>query len=712
MNIKNKLRYVVATLFFFVTIVSFVVLIFSFNEYRKTPDITKESLLDYLNSKIYDKDDNVIAILGSERREFVESSDIPDTVKDAVLSVEDTRFYSHIGVDPKRIVKAMLVNLYSGESREGGSTVTQQVVKTSLLTSQKSYVRKIQEAFLSLELESKYSKDDIIGMYLNKIFYSDNQYGIKSAAKYFYNKELSELTIPEVALLAGMPQQPMVYNPYDNPEASKDRRNTVLYMMYSNDKITKAEYEEYINVPIENGLVARDREDRILQSVTNPKYAAYVDLVVKEIKNSGVFEEGVDPFSLGLQIHTNMDPDAQEYIQTMLDEQSYPMIKHDSQAAVTILDTKSGGVSAVAGGKNYTYGDFNFSIDSRLQSGSAIKPILDYAPGIEYYNWDSAITFEDTLYKIAGTELYIQNWDRMYRGNVTMRRALAMSYNVPAVKAFESVGYERSKHFANKLGIELTTQEPTVAIGGHVDVVSPMSLAAAYASFGNGGMYNKPTAITSVRDREGNEVSGFKTESTRAMNESTAFLVTDILKDVLTVNGTAPYAAVTGYELAAKTGSTTFDSDTAKKYNLDVANAIKDSWIVGYSTKYTVAIWQGVDSMDSQSKALNSNNEYVTQLMFGNIMKFMHGNTIPDKFVAPSTVALKGGVYYAKDRNTETDDMYAGTAMDAVYQAKVTERSRDSRALLSTALIEKITSNQNSTTTNRNNTTTTTNTGR
>lgn len=687
----NLIKKISASLFFIITIISFFIILFLVFEYKSTPAISKDSLMDSINSRVYDKDKNVIATLGNQRREFVEYEDIPDIVKDAVLSVEDSRFDSHIGLDPKRIIKALMVNISAGSSVEGGSTITQQVVKTSLLTSKKTYERKIQEALLSLELESKYKKEDILEMYLNKIFYSDNQYGIKSAAKYFYNKDLSDLSIPQVALLAGLPQQPMAYNPYDNAESAKNRRNTVLYSMYNNGKITLDEYNNYVNTPIEDGIVERNINERRLQSISNSNYSAYIDLVIKEIQNSPIFSEEKDPFSLGLSIYTNLNGNLQEYIQTMLDKQSYPYIPHASQSAITVLGTKTGLVEAIGGGKNYKYGDFNFAIDSKLQPGSAIKPIFDYAPGIEYYGWDSLTNFLDSPYLIAGTNHYIQNWDRVYRGNVTMRKALSMSYNVPAVRAFEQVGYERSKYFANKLGIELTTEAPTAAIGGNIDTVSPLGLAGAFASFGNKGYYNKPSGIVKILDYSGNEINGFKEDAKKVMNESTAFIMTDILKDVLSYSGTSPLASIPNYDVAAKSGSTTFDEGLALRYGIDVVNATKDSWLVGYTTDYTVAVWQGADSVDSASKALSQVNTQATQRIFSTVMKAAHGEKIPAKFEMPNTVELLGGAYYAKDRNTETDNMYVGTLLDAVYQSRFVEKEREKRRISAiTNIREKI----------------------
>ncbi|MGX7111955.1 transglycosylase domain-containing protein [Gemella cuniculi] len=660
----------------------FVVLAVFAKELKNVPDITKANLQDPLSSEIYDKNLNLIATVGAEKREYIPISDVPNKIKDSVLSVEDSRFYSHIGIDPKRLLKAILVNLQSNSAREGASTITQQVIKHSLLTSEKTMERKIQEAFLSLKLENKYSKDDILEMYLNKIYYSDGQYGIKTAAKYFYNKELNDLTIPQIALLAGIPQQPVQYNPYDYPEQAKERRDTVLYAMYNNGKISKDDYEKYVQTPINDGLVSKTKEERANQHTYNPKYAAYIDEITKELKQNKNFENVSDPLSMGLKIYTNLNSDLQIYVQDMLDNQSKPMKPHASQAAITVINTKTGLIEAIGGGKNYKAGGYNYAVDAKVQPGSAIKPIVDYAPGIEYYGWDSQTTFSDTPYRIAGTNFYIQNWDRLYHGNVTMRRALSWSYNIPAVRAFETVGYERSKYFAEKLGIPVSKDEPTTAIGGNVDGVSPLQMAGAFAAFGNKGYYNKPSTIVKIFNANGKELPSAKEEPVKAMSEETAYLMTSILKDVLTSNGTSPRGKVSGFDMAGKSGSSTFDESAYRNYGIDVVNSTKDSWMVGYSTDYTVSVWQGADMVDSASKALSSAQAQTTQEIMADVMKKAADNKAPASFEKPAGIATKNGVEYAKERNTETDYLYPNTDRDAVYQAKIAERQRDSRSAL------------------------------
>ena len=713
---KSLFKYISSIFFTICLVLFFIVLMLFARELKDVPDITQANLQDPLSSEIYDKNLNLIATVGAEKREYVSINDIPKNITDAVLSTEDSRFQSHIGIDPIRLIKAALVNIRSNSAQQGASTITQQVVKNSLLTSDKSLQRKIQEAYLSLKLENRYSKDDILEMYMNKIYYSDGQYGVKTAAKYFYNKELDQLTLPQVALLTGIPQQPILYNPYDYPKQAKERRDTVLYALLNNDKITEAEYNDAINTPITDGIVKKTKEERANQHTYNPKFAAYIDQITKELKENQNFENIKDPLSMGLKIYTNLNPELQIYVQDMLDNQSSPMKPHASQAAISVLDTKTGLIEAIGGGKNYKAGGYNFAVDARVQPGSSIKPLIDYAPGIEYYGWDSQTTFSDTPYQIAGTNFFIQNWDRLYHGTVSMSRALSWSYNTPAVRAFETVGYERAKHFAEKLDIPVTKDEPTTAIGGNVDGVSTLQMAGAFASFGNKGYFNKPSTIVKVFNANGKELPNIKAEPIKAMSEETAYLMTNVLKGVLTSNGLAPNGKVANFDMAGKSGSSTFDDTAYYNYGIDVVNSTKDSWMIGYTTDYTVAVWQGADVLDSAAKALSYDQAKTTQVIMANVMKKASDNKVPAAFEKPAGIESKNGVEYAKERNKETDYMYAGSDRDAVYQAALAQKQRENRSAL-TSVFNSLTNsttnrtNQNQTT-SRNATNNTTNTNR
>ena len=707
---KTLFKYISSIFFSICLVLFFIVLMLFARELKDVPDITQANLQDPLSSEIYDKNLNLIATVGAEKREYVSINDIPKNITETVLTTEDSRFQSHIGIDPIRLIKAVLVNIRSNSAQQGASTITQQVVKNSLLTSDKSLQRKIQEVYLSLKLENRYTKEDILEMYMNKIYYSDGQYGIKTAARYFYNKELDELTLPQVALLTGIPQQPILYNPYDYPKQAKERRDTVLYALLSNDKITEDEYNNAVNTPITDGIVEKTKEERANQHTYNPKYAAYIDQIAKELKENQNFENIKDPLSMGLKIYTNLNPELQIYVQDMLDNQSAPMRRHASQAAISVLDTKTGLVEAIGGGKNYKAGGYNYAVDARVQPGSSIKPLIDYAPGIEYYGWDSQTTFSDSPYQIAGTNFFIQNWDRLYHGTVPMSRALAWSYNIPAVRAFETVGYERAKHFAEKIGIPVSKDEPTTAIGGNVDGVSTLQMAGAFASFGNKGYYNKPSTIVKVFNANGKELPNMKEAPVKAMSEETAYLMTNVLKGVLTSNGTSPNGKVANFDMAGKSGSSTFDDSAFYNHGIDVVNSTKDSWMIGYTTDYTVSVWQGADMVDSAAKALSLEQAQTTQLIMADVMKKVADKKIPAAFEKPAGIETKNGVEYSKERNTETDHMYAGSDKDAVYQAAIAQKQRENRSPLTTVFNSLTNSTQSNRTQSQANSRTGTNT--
>ena len=281
-----------------------------------------------------------------------------------------------------------------------------------------------------------------------------------------------------------------------------------------------------------------------------------------------------------------------------------------------------------------------------------------------------------------------------------MTTAVSWSYNIPAVRAFETVGYERAKLFAERLGIPVTKDEPTTAIGGNVDGVSTLQMAGAFASFGNKGYYNKPSTIVKVFNATGKELVNIKSEPVKAMSEETAYLMTNVLKGVLTNNGTSPDGKIPNFDMAGKSGSSTFDDTAFYNYGIDVVNSTKDSWMIGYTTDYTVAVWQGADVLDSAAKALSYNQAKTTQVIMAEVLKKASDNKVPATFEKPAGIESKNGVEYAKERNKETDYMYAGSDRDAVYQAALAQKQRESRSAL-TSVFNSLTNSATRATTNQ-----------
>ncbi|EIA20240.1 transglycosylase domain-containing protein [Listeria fleischmannii] len=599
---------------------------------KDAPELTDSKLRDPLSSKLLDKDGKVFAEIGTERREYIEYKDIPKQLENAILATEDSRFYSHDGLDPIRLGGAVLANVKNGFGAEGASTLSQQIIKMSYLDyTNKTLARKAQEAYLALQLEEKYSKHDIIEIYVNKVYMSDRVHGMETAAEHYFGKNLKDLNLSETALIAGMPQSPNNYNPYDYPDLAKKRRDLVLKNMYNHDKITKQEMEEAQSQPISKGLRSKeDREDKTY------KYDAYVTQVLNEIP------EEYDVYSDGLTIYTALDQDAQQYTEKMLNTNDIVQFSDDKmQAGIVLQDTTNGRVQAIGGSRNQAENvtrGYNYATQLKRQVGSTMKPIADYGPAFEYLNWSTAQILDDEPYTYSGGNK-INNWDFGYKGPITLRQALYQSRNIPALKTLQAVGLDKAKAFTNGLGFNYKDFYESYAIGANES--NPLQMAGAYAAFGNQGMYTKPHTVTKIVLSDGSTTMDMEPKSEVAMKESTAYMVSDVLKDVLSV-GTGTSAAVPGVPVAGKTGTTNFDEAAQNKY-LYPNGAARDAWFAGYSTNYTIAVWTGYDSLKNY---LSADEQKISQRMFSSLMSHVSANKETADFKAPSNVVsvpiLKG----------------------------------------------------------------------
>ena len=595
---------------------------------------------------VYDVNNNEVAKLGNQIGENLNTSDIPTKMQDAILATEDNRFFEHGAVDFRRLVGAVFSNLTSGFGSQGASTISQQLIKRTFLDDNKSMKRKVQEAYLAYKLEQNYDKESIFTMYVNRIYYSDGVYGLKTASKYYFGKELNQLTLSQMALLAGLPQHPNTYNPYDNPEAAKARRDTVLYLMQYHGKISEAESTAAQKTNVLDGLIERDESERVLlSSEFDSKYTSYMNQIVNELKNSKEFKdyEG-DVLNLGLKIYTNFDSKIQDTLTESVNA-NYAGIKQASNVAMVVLNNENSGIAALYGGKKQTFHGFNIATQAKLQPGSSIKPILAYGPAVEYLNWGSDHTVNDS--KIQGSQ--IQNWDRQFHGNITINNALVWSYNIPAIKTYQEVGFDRVKQYANNVGMDIKDNSITTPIGGSGDGFSPLQMAGAYVPFSNGGYYATPKAIKKVYDSEGSEVKSFsKDDRKRVIKESTAYIMTSMLRNV--VNGTASFARISGADMAVKTGTTTFGEGEAQKYNFDIDNYSKDSWTIGYTSNYTMAVWQGFDAIDGPTKYMTQDDTQKTQALYRINMQNIVRIHPPKGFKVPENVgSINGGVKVISD---------------------------------------------------------------
>lgn len=621
----------------FVT-VAIIAIVAIFAYYGATaPTIQASDLEGATETKILDKDGELIYSIGGEKRDIITSEQVPQLLKDAITSIEDKRFYSHMGIDPIRIAGSFLRNAKAGQITQGGSTITQQLVKLAVFSTKKedqTYKRKIQEIMLALQLERNYSKEQILTYYLNKVYMANNVYGFGTASHYYFNKELSDLTLPQVALLAGMPQAPNSYDPYANADQAKERRDLVLYSMKENGKISKEQYDQAVATPVTDGLIAHDNnvnsDDKALV------YDSFVTMVLKEVQE----KTGLDPYNDGLTIETTIDSKAQQRLYDIVNTNDYIQYVNDKiQNAVVMLDTKTGAVRAVNGGrKQTTLLSYNRATDNTRSTGSSIKPVIDYGPAIEYLNYSTGQTIMDqrTTYS-NGVEL--NNWDFSHKGAMTLRTALVYSRNTTALQTFKAVGETNIKSFLNNLDIQIKNdgQDYLVESNSIGADISPIKMAAAYATFGNYGTYSKPYTVRKVTTRDG-QVTEFKPEQKQAMKDSTAYMITDVLKDSFKY-GFATQATIPGLPTAAKTGSSNYTVEQKRAMGAsDYEDIIPDSWFIGYSTDYTISAWTGYDNPYEQGGGVDTTEQEYSRMIYYYLMKYMAESSSGDDWVQPDSV--------------------------------------------------------------------------
>ena len=523
-------------------------------------------------SIIYDgQSDMVTRLHGVQDRTWVSISELQPSTVYAFISAEDARFFEHEGVDVIRIAGAIVADIKAGSYVQGASTISQQLIKLSHLTSEKTISRKAEEAALAYEMERQYSKEDILEMYLNYVYFGGGYYGIEAAAEGYFGVHASDLTLDQSAMLAGILKSPSGYAPHINYAASINRRNNILRLMRDYGYITDDEKKQ-----------ASARRPTILHDKNEEYSGYYTDAVTK----SAAALMGITVDELirgGYSIYSAMDSDIQHYCEEMFKNgELFPA--EDSEAAIVVLEPSTGMVVAMVGGRSYTGGiSFNRATDIRRQPGSVIKPVIAYAPAFEYLNYTAAdmILDEETTF----ADYTPSNYGNKYYGWVTVREAVTKSLNVPAVKTLSEVGVERAKDFAKRCGIEFDDKDDSLALalGGFTYGVSPLQIAGAYSCFASGGIYNTPTLIKKITDRNGLTVYEYRQDSRRVMSEANAYILTSMLKSVVT-EGTGHRLNTLDIPIAGKTGT------------VGLANGNRDAWMAGYTPEYTAVVWQGYDS--------------------------------------------------------------------------------------------------------------------
>ena len=613
----------------------------------KAPALSESKLVATTSSKIYDNKNELIADLGSERRVNAQANEIPTDLVKAIVSIEDHRFFDHRGVDTIRIMGAALRNLQGG-GLQGASTLTQQLIKLtyfSTSTADQTLSRKAQEAWLAVQLEQKATKQEILTYYINKVYMSNGNYGMQTAAQNYYGKDLKDLSLPQLALLAGMPQAPNQYDPYSHPEAALERRNLVLSEMKGQKYISAEDYEKAINTPVTDGLQS-------LKSANS--YPAYMDNYLKEVIDQVEQETGYNLLTTGMEVYTNVDKDVQQRLWDVYNTDEYVAYPDDElQVASTIVDVTNGKVIAQLGARhqssNVSFG-INQAVETNRDWGSTMKPITDYAPALEYGVYDSTATIvRDIPYNYPGTNTPVYNWDRGYFGNITLQYALQQSRNVPAVETLNKVGLNRAKTFLNGLGIDYPDMHYSNAISSNTTEsnkqygASSEKMAVAYAAFANGGIYHKPMYINKVVFSDGSEKE-FSDPGTRAMKETTAYMMTEMMKTVLT-SGTGFNAYISWLPQAGKTGTSNYSDEEIENHIKSSQLVAPDEMFVGYTRKYSMAVWTGYSN---RLTPVIGNGFTVASAVYRSMMTYLSEDDHPGDWTMPEGL-YRSGEYVFKN---------------------------------------------------------------
>ena len=604
----------------------------------KAPNFDSKNLYSTESSIVYDKNGKQITKLGVEKRKNVNYDDLPQVLVDAIIATEDSRFMQHNGFDLPRFLKAsagQVVNKITGHGNAGGgSTLTMQVSKNNYTSVESSgfegIVRKFTDIYISIfKLEKNYSKEEIMEFYVNIPYLGNNSYGVEQACQSYFGKSVSDINLSEASLIAGLFQAPASYDPYRHPDYAEERRNTVLYLMQRHGYITKEEAEDAKKISVTSLLRSSNPESE------SNEYQSYIDVVIDEVEE----KTGNNPYTTGMKIYTNLDTDKQTVLNDLMNGKTWTWKDDKVQAGVAIVDVNTGALVAVGGGRNRTGArQLNYATDITRQIGSCAKPLFDYGPAFEYNNSGLASQVYDGPHAYS-SGVSIRNVDGSYGGTMTYKYALAASRNIPALKVFQSVDNSKIKEFVTKLGItpEIDSNgglHEAHALGAFTGS-NPKSMAAAYAAFANGGYYAEPYTINKVEYIDSDKTVSLKSKRTRVMSDSTAYMITDALTYAVSGYGNIG-GSVRGVQLAAKTGTTMFDSEARKKYGYP-SSANMDMWVTGYTPEYAVSLWYGYTEAE-KGYYLGSEGYSVRGKIFRQIISGISDKSGSKKFTVPNSV--------------------------------------------------------------------------
>jgi len=609
MKKSNLFTKIIAIILWLIIIVGVIVIIYVSLEGKKIIDATPEldiTRFENANSTvIYDINQNKITEEGLYFRENIEFDDMPISLVDAFLAIEDSRFFEHNGFDIPRFSKALIENLKSMSFGQGGSTFTMQLVKNSYFQiddgenstmASKSIDRKVQEIYLALKTEEILSKEEIFTYYLNKLNFGGRIRGIEKASEYYFDKHVSELNLQESAILAGIINAPNAYNPYSNLELCTERRNDVINLMLYHGYITDEEAKLALSIKVEDSL----KMSNLIFKSNNSYYNSYIDVV-----NNEVYElTGKDPAYYPMEIHTYMDPEVQKEIYKIQNRENPEIIfnRDNMESAIVSMNNQNGAVVGIGGGMSQDgQRVLNRATQSYMQPGSSIKPILDYALAFEYLGYNTMHTINDHPITYRGTNIQINNFSGSFQGDITLMDALAKSLNVPAIlllqEVTDTIGSQAVVDYLHNIGFDKVEKDRYnlgYAIGGSDLIVSPIQLAAAHAMLINNGVYNEPHTIDYILI-DGEKIYG-KNDSKQVISPEAAYLTTTL--ENYAVNGPYKYNLEVlrdkDYQTYGKTGT----SDWGKggmQYGIP-EGAARDYWMAASNAKYTNMVWLGFDS--------------------------------------------------------------------------------------------------------------------
>lgn len=553
---------------------------------------------------IYDLNGEVIRKVSNSKIEGVSIDQIPKTLVEAVISVEDQRFYEHHGINYLRMGRALVENAFKGKIASGGSTITQQLAKNVFLTQERTYSRKFKELILAKKIERKYSKEEIMEQYLNQIYFGDGAWGVQRAAQTYFGKDVSELTLSESATLAGVIKAPSNLSPAKNMEKSVKRRNLVLSLMLREQYVSQEEFDVAIGQKLElaDSTVPHYEEN----------YPYYIDRVVDEAVNTYKLTKD-QVLSGGLRITTEINPVVQNALEDVYaDDRNFPESTPDQllQSSSVFINPKTGGILALVGGRGkYTQGRFNNATDLIRQPGSALKPLAVYTPALEN-GYHMSDLLEDEMIDIDGYAP--KNIDQQYRGEVTMYEALAQSYNIPPVWLLDQIGVQEGVSAVERFGISLTKNDRTLglALGGLDKGTSPLRMAQAFSAFANDGVMEEAHAIKEIKDSEGKVLGKWQGESVKVTDAEVAEQMTHMLQGAVE-EGTGKKAQISGMDVAGKTGTT--------QLPFEGVDGSKDHWFVGYTPDIAGAVWLGYDKTDADHY-LTSTSSFTAPPIFAQVV--------------------------------------------------------------------------------------------